>query len=176
MQPLYTLNDWKDWQEWRHQDGNICPSWLHSPSQEELLTTVQEQDTTERVLEQGSEAESPLCTSETKTACIRRVREVATLWPHCPSFRPVQYHEERSHLRLWLLWWEKRIQGKQPAPPGQHCGSLCGRECRKPQEASYSLLWVGSQASSPTQLFSASGTIPTPILRSWTVALTKNRS
>ena len=46
-----------------------------SPPQEEQLTTIQEQDTTERILGYGSEAEA---TTETETDYIRRVKKAAT--------------------------------------------------------------------------------------------------
>lgn len=42
---------------------------------------MQEQDTTERILEHRGKAEAPSCTSETKTDYIKRVREAATCFP-----------------------------------------------------------------------------------------------
>ena len=53
---------------------------MHSTSQEEL-TTIYEQDTTERI-------HRTTCTTETKTDCTRRIKEVATHWLQCPSPRP----------------------------------------------------------------------------------------
>lgn len=47
-----------------------------SPSQDQL-TTIQEQDTTERILEYRDDAEVPPCTTQTKTECIT-IREAAT--------------------------------------------------------------------------------------------------
>lgn len=50
------------------QQGNIDRSRLHSPSQEEL-TSIQERDTTERILEHGVRLQ---------TDCIRQVRGATT--------------------------------------------------------------------------------------------------
>lgn len=61
--------------KWKHRLSlTLCPL--------RRTTSIQEQNTTERILEHGYEAEAPLHsrTTETKTDCIRRVREVA---PHC---------------------------------------------------------------------------------------------
>lgn len=58
---------------WQHRSFLI----LH-PSQEEQETSIQEQDTTERILGQNGEAEVAPYTSETRTECIGRVREAAT--------------------------------------------------------------------------------------------------
>lgn len=83
---------------------------------QEQLTT-HGQDTIESILECGGKAEAPLCTSETKTDCLRRVREAATCWPRCPSPRPLQYHTKRSLLNLQLPHWEKKAQGEHLAAP-----------------------------------------------------------
>lgn len=45
------------------------------------------------------------------------------------------------------------------------------KESRQLCSPSYSLTWVGNQASSPIQTFSASGTPPSPVLRAQIVAL-----
>lgn len=52
---------------------------------------MQEQDTTERILEHRGKAEAPSCTSETKTDYIKRVREAATCFPIAllPSHRNI---------------------------------------------------------------------------------------
>lgn len=42
-----------------YQDQDLDYFWLHLPSWEEQLITIQEQDTTERILEHRGEAEAP---------------------------------------------------------------------------------------------------------------------
>lgn len=44
--------------EYQYQNGDMGPSWLHAPSQEQL-TTIQEKDTTEWIIEHEIEAEAP---------------------------------------------------------------------------------------------------------------------
>lgn len=72
------------------KEGVIAPRWWSRvclallPSQELLLIPIWEQDTTERVLQQGGEVEAPSA-PEPQRDHIRRVREVATSWLHCPS-------------------------------------------------------------------------------------------
>ena len=61
-------------------------------------------------------------TTETKTVCIRRVREMATRWLYCPSLRPVQHHMESSSLSLWFLQWEKR--SRENNQHSQSCPAL----------------------------------------------------
>ena len=72
-------------------------------------------------LQHRGEGVAPPCTAETKRDYIRRVREAATHWLHCPSPRPAQHHMERSPLSLWFLQWEKRTQGDN-----QHWGHFVG--------------------------------------------------
>lgn len=90
---------------------------FHSLSQEEQLTTIQKQDTTEKILEHKGEAKAPLWTTEMKTDCIRRVGEVGTCWLHYPSPGLVQHHVEKSSPNLQFLQWEKRTQGWKPITP-----------------------------------------------------------
>lgn len=59
----------------------VIPDLLPTPQEEEKLTNIHGQDTTERILEHAGEAESttsPFQTTETKNACIRNVGEAAT--------------------------------------------------------------------------------------------------
>lgn len=74
--------------EWHHQDDDRGCSWHCSPLDEEKLTTIQEQDTTWRILEYRGEAEAYFCTKETKTDWFGRVREMATQWLNWPSPKP----------------------------------------------------------------------------------------
>lgn len=62
---------------------------------------------------------STLCTPETKTDCIRRVREVTPHWQLCPAPRPVQV--KKSPLSLCFLQWEQRTQGDN-----YPCSSIVG--------------------------------------------------
>lgn len=66
---------------------------------------------------------------ETVTDCARRVREMATWWPHCPSPRPVKHHKLRSLQAYGSSSEEKEPRlGNQPHPSPRclHCGSFCG--------------------------------------------------
>ena len=45
--------------EWHQQNGDVGHSWLCSPSQEEQLTSIHEQDTTEQILEHEGKVETP---------------------------------------------------------------------------------------------------------------------
>ena len=66
--------DWKNDPKGCHQDADIGFSWLH-PSNTRKTTSIQYQDTTDRLLEHGSEAEANPCTTETKRNDIRRVKK-----------------------------------------------------------------------------------------------------
>ena len=55
---------------------------LTSLPPQEQLTTIQEQDTTERILEYEGEAEAVPCTSVTKTDFMRRLEK----WLHFDHF------------------------------------------------------------------------------------------
>lgn len=67
-------------------------------------TTIHGQDTTERILGLGNEAEAPSpCTTETKSDSIRRERGMTAGWLHCPSPRPAQQQANRSPLSLQFL-------------------------------------------------------------------------
>lgn len=66
------------------------PTWWHRSFLTPLkrrTKTIHGQDTTERILGPGGEAEAPLCTAENKTDHTGKVRS-ATHWPHGPSPRP----------------------------------------------------------------------------------------
>lgn len=58
-----------------HQDGDKDYSWHCFSLKEEQLITIQEQDTTERILQHGGEAKPPPFSLETKKDCVRRVQE-----------------------------------------------------------------------------------------------------
>lgn len=110
--------------EWRHQDGDIGQSQLHSPSQEQL-TTIRGQDTAEKILEHGGKAEANPCTTETKTDHTGRVRGAVAHQPHC--LPPGQC----STVSRGLSWACGSSRGKdaqvgRPAPRccGLHLGSL----------------------------------------------------
>lgn len=77
-------------------------------------TTTQEKDSTVRILKHGYEAEACLHHRDQED-CIRRLREVATHWPHRPSPRTVRHHVERSPPSLWFLQWEKSTRAT-PTP------------------------------------------------------------
>lgn len=99
------------------QQGNIDRSRLHSPSQEEL-TSIQERDTTERILEHGVRLQ---------TDGIRHVRGATTHWPDClPPPRTVQHGVERSSPSLQFLQWEREPRGDKQPPPA------FGLFCRSP--------------------------------------------
>lgn len=55
--------------EWHPQDGDTGYSWLQFPPQEQQPTSIQEQNTTERILEHEGEPEA-LTTSETKKKTV----------------------------------------------------------------------------------------------------------
>lgn len=98
-------------------NGPIGHSWLHFPSQEKQLTTIYKQDTADRLLEHGDEAETFPCTVETKMDCIRRGRE--------------QVHTDHMALPLGqcstvqreflFLQWEKRVLGTTSTPSIVSC-------------------------------------------------------
>ena len=74
--------------EWHHQDGDTDYSWLHFPSQEQQLTSIEGQDTTERILEHENEADTlPPIPQRSRKNSIRKVEGAATHWPHCVSSR-----------------------------------------------------------------------------------------
>ena len=73
------------------------------PSLEQLTIITHGQHTTERILEDGSEEEAPLCTIETKMDCVGQVREVA---PQCCLFPEA----------MVLPVVKKRAQGLHPEP------------------------------------------------------------
>ena len=61
------------------------------------VTATQEPDTIERILEHRGDAEAYPCMEDTETDHIRRIREAAMCWPHCPSPRsPVSHKESPS--------------------------------------------------------------------------------
>ena len=105
------------WGEWYHQDGNVCHSWLHSSSEEEL-TSIQEHGTTEKILEVGVRLKHP-CTTETNRYCIRRIRGANPHWLHCPSY----CQHSTTQRGLCFLQWERRAQWVNQ-PPKLH-GLLC---------------------------------------------------
>ena len=72
LQEKWLLRYVKD--QWCQQYGKIGHPWLYSPSQEEQLTTIQGQDTTERILEHRSKAKAPSCTTEAKTDCVTALK------------------------------------------------------------------------------------------------------
>ena len=75
-----------------HQDHY----WLPSPLQEEQLTTVHAQDTTERILEHRSEPETPPCSTQIKRNHIKKVRGVTAWTPGQCN----QHHDRKSSLSL----------------------------------------------------------------------------
>ena len=90
-------------ESWLHQDGNTSSSWLSFPSLEQLTIITHGHHTTERILEDGSEEEAPLCTIETKMGCTGQVREVT---PQCCLFPEA----------VVLPVVKKRAQGLLPRP------------------------------------------------------------
>lgn len=94
----------------------MSPRWQHRsfltllPKQEEQLTFIQEQDTTERVLEYGSEAEALRCTSD-QDRLYYKGREVALLLPEANTTP----HEVSPEPLIPQVG--KQGPAGQPAPP-----------------------------------------------------------
>lgn len=92
-----------------HQDDNIGCFWLCFCSQEEQLTAIQEQDTTENILEHGGEAKALPIPHRLRQTSLEGKRRSYTL-THCLSPRPVQPLIKRFPPNLWFLHWEKRTK------------------------------------------------------------------
>lgn len=80
-------------QEWYHEDGNRSFQ-LRSTSQKQPAT-IHGQETTERILYHGCEAEVAPAPPETKDL-TRRLGGAAVNWLDCPSPRPVHHNIEKS--------------------------------------------------------------------------------
>lgn len=79
-------------------------------------TTLHEQDSTKGILEHGGEAEAPSSTTETKTYCIRRIREAVT--HDCIASLSGQHSTLlRSLPSAFDSSNGKRAQGFQPSLP-----------------------------------------------------------
>lgn len=106
--------------KWHHQDGKIGCSWLSSLHKKNNYSRTKQQWENPRT---RGEAEALPVTAETKTDCIRRIREAATCWRHRRSPRTVQHHAERPPLSLQCCQWKEGTQRVTPPPPA--LGLLC---------------------------------------------------
>ena len=77
-----------------HQDGDTDYSWHCFPVKEEQFIAIQEQDTTERILEHGGETKAYPVPQRP-----RKGKRMATWWLHCPSSRPVQFLQWKREPR-----------------------------------------------------------------------------
>lgn len=94
-----------------HEDEDLGCSWLCFPSQEQLIT-IQKQETTERILEHESEAEVTPCSTDTKTDCIRRVRESS----YVLNKLPFPHARERSPWASGSSNGKREPGGGEPLP------------------------------------------------------------
>lgn len=102
--------------------------WLCSLSQEEQLTTIHKQDTTERILERGGEAEGPPVTQR-QTVVESKIN--GYIGRHGLSPMPGQHHVETAPWAFGSSSGEKRTWGKkepgeQPSPSPTIVGCYVG--------------------------------------------------
>lgn len=75
------------------------------------------------ILEHEGETETPLCNTETETDHLRRIREMATHWLHCPFPKQSQHHTKRSPLRSSS---SGKREPRVDMQLHQYCGLLLG--------------------------------------------------
>ena len=95
-----------------YQDQDLDCSWLHLPSQEQLIT-IQEWDTTERMLEHRGEAEAPPAAQRPIQTSSEGKRSGYMLTTS-PSPWSAQHPAKSSPLNLWFLQEEKRTSREKP--------------------------------------------------------------
>ena len=106
-----------------YQDQDLDCSWPHLPSQEQLIT-IQERDTTERMLEHRGEAEAPPAAQrpiQTSSQGKRSGYMLTTLPLALVSRAPCK---ELAPESLVPPGGKKNLEGTTNPP--QNCGSFCG--------------------------------------------------
>lgn len=107
-----------------YQDQDLDYFWLHLPSWEQQLITIQEQDTTERILEHRGEAEAPTAPQRPIQISLEGKRSgymLTTLPLPLVSTAPCK---ELAPEPLVLPVGKENLEGTTSPP--QNGGSLCG--------------------------------------------------